>query len=94
MNNYFIKQKTPSEIDVGIASRMRNIRKRQKLSQQKLSEKSGVSLGSVKRFESSGDISLSSFTRIAIALKCEGELDGLFTERTFESIQEVIDGQD
>lgn len=94
MNNYFIKQKTPSEIDAGIAIRMRSIRKRQKLSQQKLSEKSGVSLGSVKRFESSGDVSLSSLTRIAIALKCEGELDSLFTERIFESIQEVIDGQD
>ncbi|MCI9359622.1 MAG: helix-turn-helix domain-containing protein [Hungatella sp.] len=34
-----------------IAGRIRQIRKRRKLSQKKLSEKSGVSLGSVKRFE-------------------------------------------
>ena len=94
MNTNFLRQKTPAEIDAGIALRMRSIRKRLKLSQQKLSEKSDVSLGSVKRFERSGDISLCSLAKIAIALKCEGELESLFTERTFESIQEVIDGQD
>jgi len=94
MSNIFLKQKTPGEIDAGIALRMRSIRKRLKLSQQKLSEKSDVSLGSVKRFESSGDISLCSLTKIAIVLKCEGDLEGLFAVRTFASIQEVIDEQE
>jgi len=88
-----LTQKTPREINAIIAARIRSIRKRQKLSQEKLSEKSGVSLGSVKRFERSGDISLISLTKIAIALNCEEELSHLFAEQPFLSIQEVIDEQ-
>jgi transcriptional regulator with XRE-family HTH domain len=94
MNINFLTQKTPHEIDAIIAQRIRSIRKRQKLSQEKLSEKSGVSLGSVKRFERSGEISLISLTKIAIALNCEDELINLFAEQPFLSIQEVIDEQD
>ena len=93
MDTEFFNQKTPKEIDNLIAQNIRSIRKRQKLSQEKLSEKSGVSLGSVKRFEHSGEISLSSLTKIAIALKCEDDLINLFQDLIFESIQEVIDGQ-
>lgn len=94
MNINFLTQKTPLEIGILIARRIRSIRKRQKLSQEKLSEKSGVSLGSLKRFERSGEISLMSLTKIAIALNCEDELINLFADRPFLSIQEVIDEQD
>ncbi|KAF5071175.1 helix-turn-helix protein [anaerobic digester metagenome] len=94
MNINFLTQKTPQEINSSIAMRIRSIRKRQKLSQEKLSEKSGVSLGSLKRFERSGEISLLSLTKIAIALNCEDELINLFAEQPFLSIQEVIDEQD
>ena len=62
MNNFNFLSKTPKEIDKLIAARIRNIRRRRKISQKRLSEKSGVSLGSVKRFESSGEISLISLT--------------------------------
>jgi transcriptional regulator with XRE-family HTH domain len=94
MNINFLNQKTPREIEAIIAERIRSIRKRQKLSQVRLSEKSGVSLGSVKRFERSGEISLFSLIKIAIALNCEDELVNLFADRPFLSIQEVIDEQD
>ena len=94
MNTFNFNQRTPKEIDKMIAERIRNIRKRRKLSQEKLSEKSGVSLGSVKRFEHTGEISLSSLTKIAIAMECENDLESLFSVRPFKSIQEVIDGQD
>ena len=94
MINTFLKQKTPIEINVGIALRIRNTRKRLGISQLKLSEISGVSLGSLKRFELTGEVSLFSLTKIAIALRCEDELDNLFTNQTFTSIQEIIDGQE
>lgn len=94
MSNTFLKQKTPIEINVGIALRIRNTRKRLGISQRKLSEMSGVSLGSLKRFELTGEVSLFSLTKIAIALRCEDELDNLFTNQTFTSIQEIIDGQE
>ena len=83
-------KKTPREIDKLIADRIRAVRKRRKISQKKLSEKSGVSLGSVKRFESSGDISLISLTKIAFALELENELERLFENVPFLSIEEIL----
>lgn len=94
MNNYNFLTKTPREIDQLIASRIRGIRKRRKVSQKRLSEKSGVSLGSVKRFEQNGEISLISLTKIAIALEIEGELEDLFEEVPFLSIEEVAYAKD
>ena len=61
-------QKTWNEIDNDIANRMVKLRKRRKITQKALAAKSGVSLGSIKRFEQSGEISLQSLTKLAIAL--------------------------
>lgn len=93
MNTFTFMQKTPREINQQIAFRIRMIRKRRNMSQKKLSEKSGVSLGSVKRFESSGEISLISLTKIAVALDADQELEQLFGDVPFESIEEVIHEQ-
>ena len=87
-------QKTWNEIDNDIANRMVKLRKRRKITQKALAAKSGVSLGSVKRFEQSGEISLQSLTKLAIALEVEGELDTLFDSVPFQSIEEVINEQD
>lgn len=51
-------QKTWKEINTEIAERMVQLRKRKKLSQKSLALRSGVSLGSLKRFEQTGEISL------------------------------------
>ncbi|MGN0348709.1 MAG: hypothetical protein ACI4DR_04150 [Roseburia sp.] len=59
---------------------------RRKLTQKELSAKAGVSLGSRKRFEQSGEISLRSFTKLAIALEVEGEPEALFCKVPFDSI--------
>ena len=64
--------------------------KRRKISQQEISEKSGVSFGSVKRFETTGQISLISLTKLAIALGCSNEITEMFTEVPYLSIEEVI----
>ena len=86
-------QNTPDEIDRGIAARLVRIRKRRKISQRELAEKSGVSLGSLKRFEQTGAISLHSLTKLAIALEIENELEELFGAVPFTSIEEVINEQ-
>ena len=59
---------TAEELDQKLARRVRNIRKRRSISQEKLAQMSGVSYGSIKRFEASGQISLISLTKIAMAL--------------------------
>lgn len=90
MNDFIFNKKTPKEINMLIAERIRKIRRRRKISQKRLSEKSGVSLGSVKRFESSGEISLISLTKIAVALELEGELERLFEDAPYLSIEEIM----
>lgn len=93
MNTIFLKQKTPNELNKMLAERIVKIRKRRKLSQKKLSAKSGVSLGSLKRFEQTGEISLLSFSKLAIGLEIDNELESLFENVPFLSIEEVIHEQ-
>lgn len=86
-------QKTWTEINNDIAQKIVRLRKRKKITQKKLAARSGVSLGSLKRFEQSGEISLQSLTKIAIALDVENELEDLFNNVPFASIEEVINEQ-
>lgn len=88
MQNYIWE--TPEEINLKIADRLKNIRKRRRISQKKLSEISGVSYGSIKRFETTGQISLLSLTRIATALDVVNELREIFSQVPYKNIQEVI----
>ena len=81
---------TAEERDQKLAQRVRNIRKRRSISQEKLASMSGVSYGSIKRFETSGQISLISLTKIAMALDIADELRNLFKKVPYKDIQEVI----
>ena len=82
---------TAEELDMKLAQRVRNIRRRRKISQEELSRMSGVSYGSVKRFEATGKISLLSLMKLAMALDMADELRELFTQVPYRNIQEVID---
>ena len=82
---------TAEELDMKLAQRVRNIRRRRKISQEELSRMSGVSYGSVKRCEATGKISLLSLTKLAMALDMADELRELFTQVPYRNIQEVID---
>jgi len=93
MNDFNFSQKIPQDINEMLVTRIRMIRKGKKISQKRLSEKSGVSLGSVQRFEQSGEISLSSLIRIAIALDVSSEFESLFKEQPIKSIGDIINGQ-
>lgn len=86
-------QKTWTEINNDIAQKIVRLRKRKKITQKQLAARSGVSLGSLKRFEQSGEISLQSLTKIAISLDVENELEDLFNNVPFASIEEVINEQ-
>lgn len=81
---------TAEEINRELAKRVRNVRKRRSISQEKLSRMSGVSLGSLKRFESTGQISLLSLTKLAMALGCADEIRNLFGQVPYKNIEEVI----
>ena len=81
---------TPEEMNLALAQRIRRIRKRRSVSQEKLSRMSGVSFGSIKRFETTGKISLLSLTRIALDLDCGDEIRNMFTQIPYRNIEEVI----
>lgn len=92
MNNQFLNQKTPNEIAKSFADKIKEHRKKLKISQEVLAQKSGVSLGSIKRFETKYEISLQSFIKIAIALDLDNDFEKLFTQKTYASIDEIIKG--
>lgn len=92
MNNFLFSSKTPNDIAKELVEKIKQNRKRLKISQVQLATKSGVSLGSIKRFESKYEISLNSFIKILIALNLEQDLENLFTQKNYNSIDEVING--
>lgn len=63
---------------VALGTRAKALRRRKGYTQAELSDRSGVSLGSLKRFERTGEISLRSLWKIAQSLGCEKQLEELF----------------
>ncbi len=92
MNDFSFNPKTPNDIANELVEKIKQYRKKLKISQVQLAAKSGVSLGSIKRFESKYEISLNSFIKILIALNLEQDLENLFTQKDYNSIDEVING--
>lgn len=92
MNGFLFNPKTPNDIAKELVEKIKQHRKKLKISQAQLASKSGVSLGSIKRFESRYEISLNSFIKILIALNLEQDLENLFLQKSYNSIDEVING--
>jgi len=78
------------DIRMSLVSRLRKRRREGKISQAALAERSGVSLGSIKRFEYEGEIQLTSLLRIAVVLGYEADFDKLFERKNYQSLDEVI----
>ena len=89
MNEYIWE--TIEEINLNLAKRFANVRKRKKITQKELSAITGVSYGSIRHFEQTGNISLLSLTKLASELGCVDEIRNLFTDVPYRSIEEVLD---
>lgn len=90
MNYLFMKTKTPKSVTEIIVKNVKLRRKEKKLSQSMLAKKADVSLGSLKRFETLGEISFSSLIKIAIVLDCVDDFLLLFSHKKYNSIEEII----
>lgn len=86
MKSYSIN-KVPSQIQLELANRFREIRRAKKISQSELAEKSGVSLGSIKRFEQKGQISLESILKLAHLFDRLEDFNAVF--RIEEDLKEI-----
>jgi len=81
----------PSEdIALELASRVRNSRLAQSLTQEGLARRSGVPFGTLKKFERTGQIALVSFIRLITALGAETALENLLVEQEFRTLDEVL----
>ncbi len=72
---------TPYETGLKLAQRHRTLRKRLNISQKEMAERSGVSLGSLKRFERSGKISLESLLKLSHLLGRLSDFDKILEEK-------------
>ncbi|MBU1012520.1 MAG: helix-turn-helix transcriptional regulator [Bacteroidetes bacterium] len=89
-NNFTLDTFNPVSIVKGIVVRMRARRLELNLTQKGLASKAGVSLGTLKRFENSHEISLKHLLMIAVVMDATEEFALLFTKRQYESIEEVL----
>ena len=90
MNINFMMLKTPYDVSMELAEKAREKRKYMKLTQLQLAEKSGVSLSSLKRFERTGEISLSSLLKIAMVLDSLKDFEKVFEKPEYTSIEEIL----
>ena len=84
--------KTPNEMAMDAAKRFRRIRKSKGITIKELSARSGVPYSTIRRFESSGELSFLALVRIASAVNEDRQIEGLFADFTPNSIEEVIRG--
>lgn len=89
MNPYSIS-KQPQDVMHQIAQRVKKLRRKQKITQQEMADRSGVSLGSIRRFETSGRISFESLLAVAHVLNRLDDFDLLFPEDADDDIERLF----
>jgi transcriptional regulator with XRE-family HTH domain len=85
----FVKVTTEQSIRTELIERFKKRRKEYGLTQKELSVRSGVSYGSIRRFESSGDISLNSLLKISSAIDCLEDFNELFKNQIIKNLKDV-----
>lgn len=82
---------TPLEIRKALAERHRTLRKQLKMPQEEMAERSGVSLGSLKRFENTGKISLESLLKLMHLLGRLNEFDNfLLLKENLDDVKKLF----
>jgi len=81
---------SPETIRLGIASRAKMRRLEMNFTQKGLSARAGIPLPTYRRFETTGETSLSNLISIAFVLGMTPDLEKIFSERRYQNIDEVI----
>ena len=84
----FVETLTEQSVVNGIVERMKRRRKQMELSQRQLSQKSGVTYSSLRRFETTGEISLSSLLKIAHALDALKDFESIFKGQAITNLKD------
>jgi transcriptional regulator with XRE-family HTH domain len=93
-NDFVLDAFNPYAIAQGLATRLKQKRLSIRLTQQALAKRSGVSLGSLKRFENQYEISLKHLLQLAVVLDATEEFADLFPVNQFNSMDELLKATD
>ena len=80
----------PVAISNRISKQFKSLRLDLNMTQSELATKSGVSLGSIKRFETKSEISLRHLIMIALTVGMTDGFLNLFSGKNYKSIEDVI----
>lgn len=89
MNSFSIS-KQPVQILSEISQKHKALRKKKGWTQQEMAERSGVSLGSLKRFETTGQISLESLLKLARTLNRLRDFDLILKVESPENLNRLF----
>ena len=84
----FIPTITEKSTIENLKERFKARRKERKISQKVLSQSSGVSYASIRRFEQAGEISLRSLIKLANAIGCLSDFEDLFKHEIVISVKD------
>jgi len=85
--------KNPQDVMEELRVKFKQRRTSMGYTQTECATRSGVSLGSLKRFERTGQISLESLLKLAFILECSGDFDRVCIEREEmpKSLDEILE---
>lgn len=81
--------KLPEQVATELAMRAREARLTRGFKQATLAERAGVSLGSLRRFETSGKVSLENLLKISFALHRLDDFDAVFARPRAKTLDEL-----
>jgi transcriptional regulator with XRE-family HTH domain len=84
-------QKTPKEVMILLSQNVKTLRKQEKMSQMELSDRSGVAYASIRKFESTGIISLESLLKICETLRRLTDFETILQPNDLERKRSLFD---
>lgn len=72
-----------------ISAKVKARRLEMNLTQEGLASRAGISYGTYRRFETSGEISLRNLVMVAMALNAADDFDNIFSTPTYQSINDL-----
>tara|TARA_B110000090_G_C13235200_1_gene390263 strand:+ start:245 stop:520 length:276 start_codon:yes stop_codon:yes gene_type:complete len=82
--------KSPKEIMLLLSKNVIVLRKQEKMSQKELSERSGVAYASIRKFESTGIISLESLLKICETLKRLTDFESILNQNEIKRKKDLF----
>ena len=82
---------TPKEVMILLSKNIRTLRKKDKMSQRELSERSGVAYASVRKFESTGIISLESLLKICEVINRLKDFESILLPHNLKRKKDLFD---